>query len=96
MPAELWANGWVTNLTAKSLITYLIIRNHSREAEGVIRIPKIRASQYALKPDHWAHGVNQLKEVKLIKVITINNGSPLTRIGFELNDKTLGQMAPAR
>ena len=93
VPAELWANGWVGGLSAKSVIAFMIILNH-RDSDGMSQVPKIRRHQYALGTDIWTPAIDQLERRKLIRTHNLGTRGAVTNVGYEVIDKTIQGQAP--
>jgi len=85
VPAELWANGWVTALSGRALVAYLVLLNHRRD-NGISTVPKIRTHQYGLNADLWASAVRELERRLLVRTHNLGQSGVVTRIGYEIRD----------
>lgn len=93
VPAELWANGWVSGLSAKSLVVYLIVLNHKGE-KLMSHVPKIRLHQYGMSADLWTPAIEQLSKYKLLRTHNLGTAGAVKRLGYEVLDATLQQLPP--
>jgi len=95
VPAELWSNGWVTVLSGKATLAYIVLCNH-RSADEVFRVPKIKTHQYGLSNDMWLPAIAELKDRKLVRTYNVATqaGAIGHRVEYELIDKRLQSAAP--
>jgi len=95
IPCVLWANGWVTELSAKSLIAYMILRNH-RDPDGLSSVPKIRTHQYAFKADMWPPAIEQLEDKRLLRTHLIGSSGKAKIYDYELIETRLYKSAAGK
>lgn len=93
LPAELWANGWVSGLSAKSLIAYTVLLIH-RENNGRSHVPKVRTHQHAITADLWAPAIKELTRHRLVRTHHRDLVGAVPRIDYELLDAGLQRKAP--
>lgn len=63
-PVSLWANGWVSSLSASALLALLVLFDQRNEqpSDEPFRVPRILQSQYTLGPDVWQGGLKALTD----------------------------------
>lgn len=70
LPLTLWANGWVSALSAAALVSLVLLVDQAKDQHGIrhpIDVPRIRVSQYAVSKDIWAKGCEELASTGLIR-----------------------------
>ena len=70
IPIEIWKNGWITALSARTLATYVALRLVTigkEQGEGQ-HLPPYERDRFQLSPDTWQRGTKELAAKGLLEV----------------------------
>lgn len=72
LPIELWSKGWIVVMSARALFVYMCLRLAFvgvPESEG-IHVSTWDREQFAIKDDTWDRGLDEVKALGLVRVVT--------------------------
>ncbi|MEU8632780.1 hypothetical protein AB0C38_11465 [Amycolatopsis sp. NPDC048633] len=69
LPLELWSHGWINVMSARALYVYLGLRLvlAGRPDDHGVHVSSWDRDRLLIKDDTWQRGVNELKELKLVR-----------------------------
>ena len=87
LPATLWSNGWISELPASALCVLLALFDQAHHGRGVeeVTVPKIRSSQYTIRPDSWRAGIAALREHGLVTDVLRRPAGALTYHSYSVD-----------
>jgi hypothetical protein len=92
VPVSLWANGWVSELSAAALMVFLIVLDRPGPRRGnaaPFRVPRIRRSQYAATKAVWLKGRDELQSRGVITRKVGDRSGAVNRELYFLNLETI-------